>query len=33
MEKYSIRVHKDVVKELFDTNNLYNIKQFNFINY
>ena len=29
MEKYSIRVHKDVVKELFDTNNLYNIKQFN----
>ena len=29
MEKYNIKVHNDFVKELFDTNNMYNIKQFN----
>lgn len=29
MEKYSIKVHKDEIKELFDTNKMYNIKQFN----
>ena len=33
MEKYSIKVHKEFVKELFDTNNMYNIKQFNVDDY
>jgi hypothetical protein len=29
MEKYSVKVRKDVVKELFNTENDYHIKQFN----